>query len=604
VSSDCAERRTRRSVSIVSLVLLGGTALLVYRPGPLHELRNWGVHFATYLPVGVQIAYGALALLLALAPRARELLLAGVAAGGRALGGAGDGRLRRRTSALLVAIGFVLLCWLLRSRYAFLGDNQLRLEQVTQGRILPYEWGTMLLAHRAVELGRAAFQWEPRLSLALFNTLAGFPFAFAAIGIARTLGRTARARGTILLGLFSLGAVELFCGYVETYAWAMALLVAYVAALLRALRGGSWARPALLLLLAVAMHAIALLFALPLLLRLRRGRDGAPGWALVDVGPTAVRAAAALLILAAAAAPWVAPRLFHAYASSRAGDLTLLSPALGWERLNGLLLASVAGTLIGIPLLAIVFAKPRSLGTQQLQLATLTLPVLVALVPMKLVLGAADWDILAFAGLPLLVGAAAALAADLRGERGPARPAPTRSDRWAFVPLLLCLSLANTWGFVAVQHGEASVRRIRDIVTDDPAPYFRSHPPPVHLSMLYGQNGLMEHSRDVLLQGMEAYPDDPRLPHNLAAVCFSEQRWVEAKHWALRALERHPGYVPSMWLLYLIAQRQGDRAAQLQRGGAILELCARDAAAIERYVTPDELEALRENVAGPGTGHP
>jgi hypothetical protein len=588
--------RARRSVPIVAGALLVAAALLVYRPGPLHGLRNWGVHFATYLPAWAQIAFWLPAALLAFSSHARALILAAVAAWGRILAGTADPRARRRIGDLLVPVGITILFWLLRSRYVFLGDNGLRLEQATQGRVLPFEWGTMFLAHRAVVLGRDWFQWEPRLSLAVFDTLAGLPFAIAAVSIARSMGRTALQRGAIHLGFLSLGAVQLFCGYVEAYSWAMALVTAYLAGLLRALRGGSWARPALLLALAVAMHAVSVLFALPLLLSLRRGRAGSPGWVLADVSATAVRGIAALLIAVAAAAPLVLPRLFHGYGSSRAGDLTLLSPVLWWERVNGMLLAGVAGTLIGLPLLATIFTTPRALGAQKLHLGAVALPALAALLPMKMVLGAADWDIIAFAGLPLLVWTASWIVS----ERDPAAEdlaGLARSGRWAFVPLLLFMSLANTGGFIAVNHGETSVRRIREIVSDDPAPYYRDHPPPVHLSMLFGMNGLMEPCRGVLLEGMKTYPNDPRLPHNLASVYFQEERWEEAKQWARRTLDLCPGYVPSLRLLYSVTLRQGDRGAQIARGGEILEAHARDPVAIERYFSAAELQAMREAVA-------
>jgi hypothetical protein len=545
-----------------------------------------------------------LALWLALSRQARALFLAGVADWGRILAGAGDRRRRRRIGDLLVPLGITILFWLLRSRYSFLGDNWLRLEQAIRGQSLPYEWGTMLLAHRAIELGRAWLQWDPRTSLAAFNTLAGLPFAIAAVSIARSLGRTAFHRGAVHLGLLSLGAVQLFCGYVEAYSWAMALLAVYVACLLHALRGGSWVRPALVWTLAVVMHAVSVLFALPLLLRLRRGRRDAPGGAPAEMKAAPVRVLAALVIVAAAVAPLIIPRLFHSYGSPRAGDLTLLSPALWWERVNGLLLASVAGTAIGLPLVATLFTIPERLGTRRLYLAAIALPVLVALLPMKMVLGAGDWDIIAFAGLPLLLWAASWLEAE--PETGVQDLAAlARSRRWTMVSLLLFMSLSNTWGFVITNHGEASVRRIREIVAGDPAPYYRDHPPPVHLSMLLGGNGLMEPCREVLLKGMETYPDDPRLPHNLASVYFKEGDWEPAKRWAIRALDLHPGYVPSMRLLYLIAIKQGDREAQRSYGAEILSVYATDPAAIERYFSAAELKGVREAVAAsPGPRRP
>ena len=96
---------------------------------------------------------------------------------------------------------------------------------------------------------------------------------------------------------------------------------------------------------------------------------------------------------------------------------------------------------------------------------------------MKMVLGAADWDIIAFVGLPLLLWTTAHAGRSSRLGREP-------------MAFLVLLSLGNTWGFVLVNNGEASLTRIRDIVSTDPAPYYSSHPAGLHLASLFGANGL------------------------------------------------------------------------------------------------------------------
>jgi hypothetical protein len=156
-----------------------------------------------------------------------------------------------------------------------------------------------------------------------------------------------------------------------------------------------------------------------------------------------------------------------------AGPQLLLKLARG----NGLLLASPAGFLAGIVLLVQGFGSGRIIGGQRLLLAAAVLPALLGLVIMKMVLGAADWDIIAFVGLPLLLWTTAH--AGRSGRLG--------RETMAF---LVLLSLGNTWGFVLVNNGEASLTRIRDIVSTDPAPYYSSHPAGLHLASLFGANGL------------------------------------------------------------------------------------------------------------------
>lgn len=457
--------------------LLATAALLVYHPGPIPALRSWGFHFPIYLPGWGQVALWGFALIAAALPAGPQLLLKLARGWGHLLGGDGDSSRHRRGGDLLIPLGLTLLFWLLRSKYAFLGDNWLRLEQAVRGESLPYKWGSMLLAHHALALGESLWQLSPRAVFALLNTAAGFPFAVGTVLLARCLGSSTEHRGLIHLGLLGIGAIQLFCGYVEVYSWAFASLTLALAATLRIADGRSRLWGVVLFGFAAAFHLISLLFVLPLaLLLLPGGRARLHQGVGIWVGPWTVRLSGLALTAGAAAAPFFAPQLLHGYAAGN-GDLSLFHPALWWERVNGLLLASPAGFLAGIVLLVQGFGSGRIIGGQRLLLAAAVLPALLGLVIMKMVLGAADWDIIAFVGLPLLLWTTAHAGRSSRLGR----------ETMAF---LVLLSLGNTWGFVLVNNGEASLTRIRDIVSTDPAPYYSSHPAGLHLASLFGANGL------------------------------------------------------------------------------------------------------------------
>ena len=473
-------------------------------------------------------------------------------------------------------MALTLLFWAARSEYAFLGDNWLRLEQAVRGERLPYEWGSMVLAHRALLLGERFGGLEPRSALALLNTAAGFVFCAAAAVLARRLGPNDLHRGLVHLALLGMGGVQLFCGYVEVYSWAFAAVTGAVAATLAVPRGASAAPALLLFVLAGALHVIALLFALPLLLLLVSGRSGR-----IRVSPRAVAVGGLLLAAGAAAAPLVLPKLLHGYTAAT-GALTLLHPALWWERLNGLALASPLGLLTGIPLLLATGAAAREGATDHLILAAAAWPALLGLLPMKMVLGAADWDIIAFCAFPLVLLASAQI-----GKR-------ISADSFAF---LVFLSLCNAWGFVAVNAGEASVARIRDIVTGDPAPYYRSHPAPMHLAFLYASNGLPEERLRALKEGADLYPDDERMPYNLAVGYFERGELEEAERWAEKARATRRGYFPPIYLLYAIAERTGNADRQRILGRSILQAHGTDPATVQRFLPPERIEAVRRAVA-------
>jgi len=554
-------------------------------------LRTWGFDLLRYLPGGFTPAYWVLAALLVLglaSNSGRRIIDRLLETWGAVVGSAQDPRWRRRTGDVLLPLLLVALCWLLRSRYALLGDNWLRLDQALRGERLPYEWGTMVLAHGTIRLGDALAGLTPRMSLAAFNTLAALPFGVAAALLARALGRDARGRGLVHLGMLGLGGIQLFCGYVEVYSWAFAVLALYLASALRALeRGSSPAGPVVLFVAAVGLHAVALPFALPLLVLLgpRALRHG---------GGRLLRPMLAAVLLGALLLPLLARPLVYPYVAP-AGRLSLLSPALGWERVNAFVLASPAGALLGLPLLAVAVAgvlrgRARLEGPALLLLSA-ALPVTLVLGVMKAVLGGADWDILAFTGLPLMLWAAAAATPD-------AWPGP----RWtpalrSLLAGLVVISLCNSWAFVAVNAGNPSVQRVKDLIGNDPAPYYVDHPAPLHLAFLFELNNLNDEMYAALEDGVRRYGEDPRMAHNLASAYFRDGDLAQAKRWAHESALKRPGYIPPIHLLFLIAEREQSAADVLAIGEILLEIESQQPELVARYLRSEELARIRQVMA-------
>ncbi len=580
------------------------SALLLYAGEETTGLRTWGFDTLRYAPAAVDAAFWLMAVALVVtlfAVGGRQQLAGVVAAWGRLLGGASDPPWRRRIGDLLIPVLLVLLCWTLRSRYALLGDNWLRLEQAVQGERLLYEWGTMVLAHAAIRAGETLAGFDASTSLAALNTLAALPFGVGIAHLARRIGAAeekqrdsgngsrsrsaaetpgraaanATWRGGVHLALLGLGGVQLFCGYVEVYAWAFACLTLYVAALLRAADGGHPLWPVLFFGLSLSLHAIALPFGVGLL-ALAVGRH-----------PGTWRPAALILLVGALFLPFLARPLIYGYLPAT-GSLGLLVPAFWWERINALILASPVAALLGLPLLIWMVVRllrgRHELAAGSAALFFVALPVVLTLGPMKAILGAADWDILAFVGLPLVLWAAHAIGPDRTGWRT------------AFLGLIV-LALANTWGFVGVNASHASVERIKRIMATDPAPYYVDHPPPLHLSFLFEANDLREEMYAALEEGVRRYGgEDPRMAHNLASAYYAEGDYAEARHWAREGATSRPGYVPPIHLLFLIAERQGEEEEMKTIGSILLEIHAQQPELVDRYLSPRELRHVREVV--------
>ncbi|MBU1700846.1 MAG: hypothetical protein KJ970_09755 [Candidatus Eisenbacteria bacterium] len=567
------------------LALLGVLALLVYQPGAPVHLRNWGFHFLTYFPLPVSLLFWLSAALLTLWSPAGRLFGRGIEAWGHLLADGGASAFRKRIADTGIPVLLVGLFWILRSRYAFLGDNWLRYDQALRGIHLPYEWGTMVLFHQALKWIPAVLKIEPRVVLSILNTLAGLPYLAASVLLARVLGKSAYQRGFIQLGLLAIGALQFYCGYVEAYSWALAFIALSLAAVFRAFEGKSRLLPFIFFAIAVLLHAIAALFALPLLLLLVHFFSEPFSDFLERPRSGPVRLTALMILLGALASPLLMPELFHQYTSPRPGDLTLLQPALWWERLNGLILAAPLGALIGLPLLLRFLVKGDYQNRERLILAAAAFPPVVVLVLMKMVLGSADWDIIAFTGLPLILFASVWI-----------RDRKYKETGQPLITLLLFLSLCNTWSFITINHGNASIQRIKDIIADDPAPYYQNHPPPMHAAFLFYSNNLQEQRREVLQQGVLEYPDDPRMVYNLAVACYESGELDKARYWTLEALARNSGYLPPVYLLYLIAGQRGDDHEKRLAGETILRAHDEDPAMTSRYIQPDQLEEVRNTV--------
>jgi len=110
-------------------------------------------------------------------------------------------------------------------------------------------------------LGESLFGFAPEFTFAAINCLAGVVGFWAIYVISRLLGDSRTGKIAIMLCAFSSGAMLLFFGHIETYAWPVALGLWSINFTIRYTRGLSSLLPAVAFALAAAaFHAIALPF--------------------------------------------------------------------------------------------------------------------------------------------------------------------------------------------------------------------------------------------------------------------------------------------------------------------------------------------------------
>ena len=393
-------------------------------PGVQHA---WAFNLWQYLPQWVAALF-ALASLARCAGRVRD-------------GGArGADAVRARAPALRGVAGqlaafaaLVLLFWLLRERRLY-GDSEILLYETGLGR--PFhlkEMGSSFLLGTVVRLARGA-ELEQSQVVAWVQGAICVVGALGVLCLHRVAARLApgRAGGALTLIVCG-GALRIFAGHVEVYAFALAALALYLHAALAYLEGrGSFAAASLALGLAIWMHLSALLL-LPSLVALRfldpRGKRADDlligialaalpsvlflGWQL-GIGPSGFTAAQRELarMLEGDQGRW-SPRLWvrpFGETPTAVTDYALFSRAQGKYLLNAIhLLAPVALPV----LLALALRRPRRLlATRAARfLCAAAAPLCIYALALRPIWGPFDWDLFAVSAVVL-----AALAAHLLAE--------------------------------------------------------------------------------------------------------------------------------------------------------------------------------------------
>jgi len=122
----------------------------------------------------------------------------------------------------------VFVFYLCRIKYVFLGDLNLRLEQVMRKEFLSTEYLTMKALYYFSRLGAKTSSYEPQTMFKLYSYICGGAFIYIACLLADLLGKGALQKLFFLLLHISTGLLLVFCGYIEVYATPVVLLSLYM----------------------------------------------------------------------------------------------------------------------------------------------------------------------------------------------------------------------------------------------------------------------------------------------------------------------------------------------------------------------------------------
>jgi len=177
-----------------------------------------------------------------------------------------------------------------------------------------------------------------------------------------------------------------------------------------------------------------------------------------------------------------------------------------WERLNGIILCAPAA----IPL-AFILSRNRMTCTEDSRTHYLSVAGLMGIVSVfafDFVLGSQDWDVIALVTFPICV-----LCAHLASKLG--------DDLIASVSIpVAAIYLLSTVPWILTNHPDASINRIEDILTDEPAGYFQTHNRGIRIAL-----GLLAEDRrqaaiEVLEREAVRSPENAQVLYNLATIHY------------------------------------------------------------------------------------
>jgi tetratricopeptide (TPR) repeat protein len=530
---------------------------------PLVLRRTWGFHFITYYSVPARIEFYLLAAIVCIPVSNKLCLIAAqqvVSVNLRNI-------LSRKKELVFacIAAAAIPLFWLLRSKYAFLGDNFIRVDNVIRNDFLSDEPGAIWFLHYFYALLHSCFSLDGVTVFQVFDCLCGGAFVYLALRMADVLGTALFEKTSLFLFYCAFGTMYHFCGYIEIYSLPVVLLVAYLFTSVLSIKGKlHYTVPALVVAVACACHLISLIFIPSFLvvlyeLKLKKYpffRKPVSWVIIIGVG-----AALGLLFLH----PSMTGR-FYPLSAYEKGPMAMFSLVHMWEYCNGLLLSCGPALLIAPACLMYAAETRKRLSPESWFLIIASGCILAGVFAFNEAYGSGDWDIYSFASLPVNI-AAMLLFFHCFGAR---ELAPF--SRYAVVVFLGFMALHSV-PWILINASDKSIKRYEDCIMSDPGSYYIDHPAPMKIAMAFVTYKLPEKTFEYYKLGYDRDSTDPRNKYNYAVSLLREKNQLALSTAILEKLcDEQPGYVPPLQMLLQIAQRTNNADLMLKCGERLVRL--------------------------------
>ncbi len=554
----------------------------------------WGVHFYHFFPawIGWALTLASLALLIPsvgyfLSVKSEKLA----------------GRIKRPFSALGESKTFLILSilslpvfWIFRTRLHLLGDGYFRIRDLPAGKLHLQEWldgFTHLVVYRIMHNLNAS--WTPELTYSVISILCGGMFVFLALKLSSFLGKTGVGKVLIFFFLVSLGSVQLFFGYVESYSILQVALLGYIWLAARYLSGKSGIFPAVLLfVLSIGLHVTSLIY-LPSLIYLvtRKRRVGRREEASRTKAGSSTYILAGLILVLVFAIFWV---IKVATGLEEAGKGIFLLPLVGTESysfgmfslghisefVNQLLLLSPLGISLVI---FFIFFKIISKDFEDRLVNFLIIAAgfgLIYLFAFNFTLGSADWDLrsspapfIGLLGVILFVrwgeqpfktlsrktNSSEGEKREPKESAGAGSSARQRFQTWGMIFVWLGLFHTVPWILTNASHSR-SVARYVLIQEQDPHPVDETEYNLYKIARILRLAEVPEEVEKLYLRAIERNPFDTLSYFNLAAFYHKNEFLEKAIATLDTLLKVDPLYPKANWMMgnVYVKKKEYDKA--------------------------------------------
>ncbi|MDR1056173.1 MAG: hypothetical protein LBL90_10245 [Prevotellaceae bacterium] len=410
---------------------------------------------------------------------------------------------------VVISIAFGFIFYLLKTKYIFLGDLDLRPKQIEQGQIIKEEYFTMLLFKRLHSFLNNKFGFTGIQTVQLADYVLGGIFIFVSLCIANLIGSTFLKKLSVFVAsTLSLTILLQFCGYTEIYALPVLFLLLYLfACILHLKKGISIIVPVFTLLVGIAFH-LMLACMLPSLIFLF--------YRSVLWKYPLFRKKSTILILILVFLPFIyiaykkyAIPMVLPMSDGEKKLMTMFSSAHFKEFINSQLLASGIGFFIWLAILVYSLVNKLKYDVIHWFLLISSLSIVGLMFVFDPHRGSGDWDILAFAAVVYNLCNACVLL--MLHEKK-----LCRNIKYGIL-MISGFSVIHTSMWLATNKTDASIGWLECAFEDDPGRYYKtSFNNEAMLNAAFAANNL----NDLALKwGRKAYlkhRNDPRGGYNYA----------------------------------------------------------------------------------------